>query len=76
MGIWETLRNWILGFDYIDKESFDSKIDNLTVEFSKAMDKVKENIDVDKNGMVSVGETYTLVKTTCKMILKMIKSWF
>ena len=76
MSIWTTIKNWIFGFNYIDKESFDKKMDGLVIDFTNSITKIKENIDVDKDGMVSVAETYDLVKTTFKMILKMIKSWF
>lgn len=76
MSIWTTIKNWIFGFNYIDKESFDKKMDDLVIDFTNSITKIKENIDVDKDGMVSVAETYNLVKATFKMILKMIKSWF
>lgn len=76
MGIWVTIRNWIFGFNYIDKESFDNKMDSLITDFSEAMTKVKDNIDVNKDGMVSVAETYDLIKATMRMVLKMVKSWF
>lgn len=51
-------------------------MDDLVIDFTNSITKIKENIDVDKDGMVSVAETYGFVKTTFKMILKMIKSWF
>lgn len=76
MSIWMSIKNWIFGFNYIDKESFDKKMDDLVIDFTKSIAKIKENIDADKDGMVSVAETYDLVKATFKMILKMIKSWF
>lgn len=76
MSIWTSIKNWIFGFNYIDKESFDKKMNSLISDFSEAMTKVKDSIDVNKDGMVSVAETYDLIKATMKMVLKMVKSWF
>lgn len=51
-------------------------MDSLISDFSEAMTKVKDNIDVNKDGLVSVAETYDLIKAMMRMILKMVKSWF
>lgn len=76
MSFWIKLKDWLLGFEYIDKEAFDVKMDALKVDFGKMVDDVKTGIDADKDGMVSVGETYRLIKASFKMFLKMIKSWY
>lgn len=76
MGIWKNIRNWIFGFNYIDKEAFDKKMDELSASIAVEIGKIKDSIDSDKDGMVSVGETYGLIKVTFKLFLKMVKSWF
>lgn len=76
MGFWNKLKDWIFGFNYIDKESFDSKMDGLKDSICTEIDKIKTGIDSNKDGLVSVRETYTLIKACFKMMLKMIKAWF
>lgn len=76
MSFWDKVKDWILGFNYIDKPTFDKKMDELKDSIGSEIDKIKANIDSNSDGMVSVRETYSLIKSCFKMMLKMIKAWF
>lgn len=76
MSFWDKVKDWIFGFNYIDKPTFDKKMDELKDSIGSEIDKIKANIDSNADGMVSVRETYVLIKSCFKMMLKMIKAWF
>lgn len=76
MSFWDKVKDWILGFNYIDKPTFEKKMDELMDSIESEIDKIKAIIDSNTDGMVSVRETYALIKSCFKILLKTIKAWF
>ena len=55
----------------IPKDTMDKLIDTVTIAIVTELDNCKKNIDVDKDGYISINEMKTYIKT----IIKILKSF-
>ena len=69
MGIIKAIVEMIRNYNYCTVEEYKTAIDNLTLKITYELDNLKNNTDVNGDGLISVGESTKYIKTILKIAL-------
>lgn len=76
MSLWSRFLDWFLGVEVMSLDDLkaieDSSIERLKEEFAT----INSTIDTDADGMVSIREAWTLIRSTFSTVKALIKEVF
>ena len=64
----------IINYNICTKAQFDTAMNELKAKMSAEIDNIKNTVDLDSNGEISLKEVYKAIKTMFKTTMKVLKS--